>query len=117
MNIKKSIRMTAAVLALLMLTLVFTSCGKTLQGTYSAVFVGTVIELAFEGENVTITVKAMGLIAGTATGTYEIHDDQITMNFENDTAEISAYNGTFDFEEGNDYIQIGTFGKFTKKAS
>ena len=112
---KKTIRITAIVLALLIVTLVFASCGKTLTGTYSAVFVGTVIELTFEGESVTIAVKTMGLMAGSATGTYEIKDDQITLNFESDYAEIKAYNGTFDFEEGDDYIQIGSFGKFTKK--
>ena len=32
-------------------------------------------------------------------------------------ANYGLVNGTFDFEEGDDYIQIGTFGKFTKKAS
>lgn len=113
---KISLRVTAVILALLMMTLIFTSCGRTLKGTYSAVFVGTVIELTFEGKDVTVTVKTMGLIAGTATGTYEIRDDRITMNFDSDHAEIKAYNGTFDFEEGDGYIQIGDFGKFTKKS-
>ena len=33
---KKSIRILAVVMALLMVTLVFASCGKTIKGTYKA---------------------------------------------------------------------------------
>ena len=112
---KKTLRITAIILALLMVTLVFASCGKTLEGTYSTIVIDMVYELTFDGENVTIAVKNMGLFVANATGTYEIKDDRITLNFDSDYADIKAYNGTFDFEEGDDYIQIGSFGKFTKK--
>ena len=53
---KKSVRILAVALALLMVTLVFASCGKTLKGTYSAEIVGTGVEMTFEGKNVTITL-------------------------------------------------------------
>ena len=113
---KKSVRILAVVMALLMVTFVFASCGKTLKGTYSAEVFGTGVEMTFKGKDVTITLKAVGMEVGSSTGTYKIADDKITLTFESDNDKVSAYNGTFDFEEGEDYIKIGTFGKFTKKA-
>ena len=112
---KKSIRILAVVMALLMVTLVFASCGKTLKGTYSAEFLGTGVEMTFEGKNVTIALKVAGIEVGSSTGTYKIDDDKITLTFDSDNDKVEAYDGTFDFEEGEDYIKIGTFGKFTKK--
>lgn len=112
---KKSVRILAVVMALLMVTLVFASCGKTLKGTYSAEVFGSGVELEFEGKEVTITLKAIGFDLGSVTGTYKIKDDKITLTFDSDNEKIDAYNGTFDFEEGEDYIKIGEFGKFTKK--
>ena len=112
---KKSIRIMAVVMALLMVTLVFVSCGKTLKGTYAAEVLGTGVELTFEGKNVTITLKVLGMEAGSATGTYKIKDDKITLTFDSDNDKVEAYDGTFDFEEGEGYIKIGTFGKFNKK--
>ena len=112
---KKSVRILAVALALLMVTFVFASCGKTLKGTYSAEIVGTGVEMTFEGKNVTITLKALGMEVGSSTGTYKIDDDKITLTFDSDNDKVAAYDGTFDFEEGEDYIKIGTFGKFTKK--
>ncbi len=113
---KKSIRILAVAMALLMVMVVFASCGKTLKGTYSAEVFGSGVELAFEGKEVTITLKVVGAELGSTTGTYKIEDDKITLTFESDNDKVNAYNGTFDFEEGEDYIKIGTFGKFTKKA-
>ena len=113
---KKSVRILAVVMALLMVTFVFASCGKTLKGTYSAEVFGTGVEMTFKGKDVTITLKAVGMEVGSSTGTYKIADDKITLTFESDNDKVSAYNGTFDFEEGEDCIKIGTFGKFTKKA-
>lgn len=115
-KMKKSVRILAVVMVLLMVTLVFASCGKTLKGTYSAEIAGTGVEMEFEGKDVTITLKFLGAEVGSSTGTYKIEDDQITLTFESDDDKVEAYNGTFDFEEGEDYIKIGTFGKFTKKA-
>ena len=113
---KKSVRILALAMALLMVTFVFASCGKTLKGTYSAEIAGTGVEMTFEGKNVTIALKLLGAELGSSTGTYKIEDDKITLTFDSDNDKVKAYNGTFDFEEGDDYIKIGTFGKFTKKA-
>lgn len=113
---KKSVRILAVVMALLMVTLAFASCGKTLKGTYTAEVFGSGVELEFDGKEVTISLKLLGAEVGSSTGTYKIKDDQITLTFDSDNDKVEAYNGTFDFEEGEDYIKIGTFGKFTKKA-
>ena len=113
---KKSIRILAVVMALLMVTLVFAACGKTLKGKYSADFLGTGTTLEFSGKNVrlAVTVTLLGEIAAVE-GTYTIEDDKITFDFvdeeqvENDKAKdvLSKFTGTVDFEEGDDYIKIG----------
>ena len=46
-------------------------------------------------------------------GKYSIKDDQITITFEGDDKDAKAFNGTFDFEKGDDYIKIGGV-KYTK---
>ena len=113
---KKSVRILAVVMALLMVTFVFASCGKTLKGKYSADFLGTGTTLEFSGKNVrlAVTVTLLGEIAAVE-GTYTIEDDKITFDFvdeeqvENDKAKdvLSKFTGTVDFEEGDDYIKIG----------
>ena len=113
---KKSVRILAAVMALLMVAVVFASCGKTLKGTYSAEIGGTGVELTFKGSDVTIALKVIGIEVGSASGTYKIVGDKITLTFDTENEKVKTYNGTFDFEEGDDYIKIGAFGKFTKKA-
>lgn len=105
---KKSIRVLAVVMALLMVTLVFASCGKTISGKYSAEALGTGCTLEFSGKNVTITYKLLGTQVGEPVkGTYKIDDDKITINVETDNEEIGALNGTFDFSKTDDSIKIG----------
>ena len=112
---KKSIRILAVVMAVLMVTLVLASCGKTLKGTYSAEIAGTGNTLEFSGKKVTITYKFLGQQVGDAVeGTYEIKDNKITITVETEDKEIGSLNGTFDFEEGDGYIKIGII-KYTKK--
>ena len=108
---KKSIRVLAVAMALLMVTLVFASCGKTLKGTYSAEIVGTGVEMTFEGKNVTITLKALGMEVGSSTGTYKIDDNKITLTFGNDTLKLG---GEHAFEKDGDTIKIGGI-KYTKQ--
>ena len=43
-----------------------------------------------------------------------IKDGKITMDFSSDESEVKKYSGTFDFEETEDGIKIGTFGVFKK---
>ena len=58
--------------------------------------------------------KALGAEVASVEGEYSIKDDQITLTFGEEDDDAKKMNGTFDFEEGEDYIKIGTFGKFTK---
>ena len=114
---KKSIRIMAVVMALLMVTLVFASCGKTLKGTYKAevggALIGYTATYTFSGKKVEISKTATLLGQSTTTnfeGTYEIteKDDgtmEITITLENDDDDIKS--GTYVFEEGENYIKIG----------
>ena len=115
---KKSIRIMAVVMALLMVTLVFASCGKTIKGAYKAEIglgglAGYTATYEFSGKKVEIT-KTTTLLGSTNTttmnGTYEIteKDDgtmEITITLENGDDDIKS--GTYTFEEGENYIKIG----------
>ena len=111
---KKSIRIIAVALVAVMLCLSLVACGKKLSGTYSAEILGSGAEYEFKGSKVTVTYKALGVVGFEAEGTYKIKDDKITFTFESDDKDAKDYNGTFDFEEGDDYIKIGII-KYTKK--
>ncbi len=111
---KKSVKILALALVAIMMCMALVSCGKKLSGEYEAVVAGTGLVLEFDGSKVTYTGKLLGAETGSVEGTYEIEDDKITLNFGEEDEDAKAYNGTFDFEEGEDYIKIGTFGKFTK---
>ena len=115
---KKSVRILAVVMVLLMVTLVFASCAKTIKGTYKAeiglgALAGYTATYEFSGKKVEITKTATLVGSSTTTtleGTYEIieNDDgsmDIKLSFETSDNEIKS--GTFDFEEGEDYIKIG----------
>lgn len=112
---KKMIRVMALVMALVIVGGLLVACGKTLSGTYSAEVIGSGVSYEFKGNKVTVTVKTLGAELGSAEGTYKIADDKITFEFDSEDDDVKKYSGTFDFEEGEDYIKIGTFGKFTKK--
>ena len=115
---KKSIRILAVVMALLMVTLVFASCGKTLKGTYKAEvgvggLAGYTATYTFSGKKVEIS-KTTTLLGNSNTttlnGTYEIteKDDgtmEITITLETSDDDIKS--GTYTFEQGEDYIKIG----------
>ena len=112
---KKTLRIVALAMVAVILCLSLASCGKKISGTYSAEVFGTGVEYDFKGSKVAITVKALGAELGSAEGKYSIKDNQITFEFDSEDEDVDKYSGTFDFEEGEDYIKIGTFGKFTKK--
>jgi hypothetical protein len=76
---KKSIRILAVVMALLMVTLVFASCGKTIKGTYEAEVDVVILKYAapyeFSGSKVTVTKVTKTLLGSdtvTLEGTYKI---------------------------------------------
>lgn len=108
---KKSVKVIALALVAVMLCSALVSCGKRLSGEYEATVAGSGLVLAFEGKKVTITTKVLGKEGESKEGTYEIKDDKITLTFTIDEKEESE---TYDFEQGEDYIKIGTLGKFTK---
>ena len=122
---KKSIRILAVVMALLMVTFVFASCGKTIKGTYSAEVDIAILKYTatyeFSGKNVTVTKVVNPLLGESKTytieGTYEIienDDDTMDIKFEFKTEDEHIKSGTFDFEQGEDYIKIGIV-KYNKK--
>ena len=122
---KKSIRILAVVMALLMVTLVFASCGKTIKGTYEAevdvVILKYTATYEFSGNKVTATKVTNPLIGDSITvelkGTYEIienDDGSMDIKLEFETSDDHIKGGTFDFEEGDDYIKIGLV-KYNKK--
>ena len=122
---KKSIRILAVVMALLMVTVVFASCAKTIKGTYSAEVDVVVLKYTatyeFSGKNVTVTKVVNPLIGESKTytieGTYEIienDDDTMDIKFEFKTEDEHIKSGTFDFEQGEDFIKIGIV-KYNKK--
>ena len=101
-------KIIALVLVAVMLTMTLASCGTKLSGTYSAEAIGTGVTYEFKGSKVTITVKALGMELGSAEGKYSIEKDKITFTFESEDDDVKKYDGTFDFEKGDDYIKIGT---------
>ena len=122
---KKSVRILAVALALLMVTFVFASCSKTISGTYEAEIDITIMKYTatyeFSGSKVSITKKTTTILGTVDTvefeGTYEIteNDDgtmEITFDIENGDDQIKS--GTFAFEEGKDYIKIGLI-QYNKK--
>ena len=121
---KKSIRILAVVMALLMVTFVFASCGKTIKGTYSAEVDIAILKYTatyeFSGSKVNITKKAtvLGSVKTTEIeGKYEItenDDGSMEITFELESEDDQIKSGTFAFEEGEDYIKIGLI-KYNKK--
>jgi hypothetical protein len=75
---------------------------------------GTGATMTFSGKKVTLAVKLLGTELSAVDGTYKIEENKITLSFDSEEDDVKKYNGTFDFEEGDDYIKIGAFGKFTK---
>ena len=122
---KKTVRILSVLLALLMVTCMLASCGKTIKGTYSAEVDVLILKYTatyeFSGKNVTVTRVVNPLIGDAQTftieGTYEIiknDDDTMDIKFEFKTDDDYIKSGTFDFEQGEDYIKIGAV-KYNKK--
>ncbi len=107
---KKSVRIIAVAMALLMVALVFTACGTTISGKYGAnIVIGDLI-LEFKGKNVTVTFDPLMGENSSIEGTYKIEDDKITFDFgdkEEDSDWLGKLLGTQDFEKTDDGIKIG----------
>lgn len=117
--------MTTA-LVMVMLVCSMAACGKSLSGSYESE-----VELLGQSWNVTYTFKGKNVEAvskvtilgnvqnTTSTGTYELVENadgtmEITIDFENETDLFK--DGTFTFEEAEEYIKIGKsqYNKITK---
>ena len=75
-----------------------------------------------EGDKVTFSMKALGSEVASFDATYEIKDDTIAFDFDDEDVDndwvkeaIEELEKPVSFEEGEDYIKIGG-EKFTKKA-
>ena len=115
---KKSVRLLALAMVAVMLCMALASCGKTLSGKYKGeidiAIASYEVVYEFKGNNVTVT-RQLKSILGNADpvvieGTYEITetaggDLEITFEYEKSDDEV-VKGGTFDFEEGEDYIKI-----------
>ena len=103
---KKTVRIAALMLVLVMTVFVFASCGKTIaKGTYESNF-GTVYE--FNGKNYEASV------IGRETGTYEVDRDagEITFTPEGkDSYTVSFAEGE---ENGTDYVKISGITYYKK---
>ena len=124
---KKYLRILALVLVIALGGIMLVSCAKTISGTYEAELDWGLKQYTttyeFKGSKLTVTQREVGSFSGnvetdTYNGTYEIveHDDgtmDIIIDIEggNDTIK----DGTYVFEETEDYIVIGTT-KYYKKA-
>ena len=111
---KRNVRIIALVLVAAMVCVCFVSCGKKLSGKYTMEAFGTGATLVFKGSKVTLSIKAVGVELSSIEGKYSIKDGKITMEFSSEEDEAKKYNGTFDFEETDDGIKIGTIGSFKK---
>ena len=113
---KKSIKILALTLAVVLLCASLAACGKKLSGKYSADVLGTGTTLTFDGSNVTIaiTVTFVGEVAS-LNATYEIKDDKITFDIAdeetvtNELAKkvVAAFEQPQAFAEGENTITIG----------
>ncbi len=114
---KKTIRVAALLMALLMVGMVFVACGgKTLSGTYKGELSITLakyeVAYSFSGNKVTVTHQLTSVLGNAdpveIQGTYEIIENdlgmQIKFTFEVDDAVIKG--GTYDFEETENGIKI-----------
>lgn len=127
---KKSIRILALVMVIAMGVMALASCdlfGKTVKGTYEAEYEGLfgseyTTTYEFNGKNVTITQKSTAGITGevdtdTFEATYEIKefdDGSMEITFDVDGGNDEIKDGTYTFEETEDYIVIGKT-KYYKK--
>ncbi len=114
-NSRKMLKVTAAALALLLLTLSLASCGTTLSGTYESSSGNVTLE--FKGDKVICTQPANLLLSlltketETFTGTYKIEDNVITFTFEKEGCTVA---GEHKIEMGTDYFKLDGSSIYTK---
>ncbi len=100
------LKITALFFVFIILSVSLASCG-TLSGKYEANILGTGAAFTFKGSKVTLDVMVLGSVSATVEGKYKVEDGKITLTFDSEDEDVEKYSGTFDFEQGEDYIKIG----------
>ena len=125
-QMKKYLRILALVLVFVMGGIMLASCAKTISGTYEAeaeiLFKKYTITYEFKGSNFTVSQREVTTIGGnvetkTYEGTYEIieHDDgTMDIVIDVDGGDESFKDGTYVFEQTEDYIKIGNTTYYKK---
>ena len=114
---KKSVKVLAVVMTMILLCLACTSCAKKLSGSYKGeinVLVASYeVVYEFSGSKVTVTRQVESIIGDSdpvvLEGKYEITEDddgELKIEFTYETEDDVVKGGKFDFEEGEDYIKI-----------
>ena len=105
---KKSIRIIALAMVVVMACLAFAACGKKLSGKYTS-DAGILGETTytFKGSKVEISYKSLLGTVTTVEGEYEIDGDEITITLADDEDGSDKLGGTFAFEETDNGIKIG----------
>lgn len=102
---KKSIRIMALVMAVLMVTLVLASCGTKLSGEYVGTGLLSGVTYKFSGSKVTVSINAV-VTTVTLEGKYSIKDDKITFTFEGNSDDATKYGGEHTFKKVDGGITI-----------
>ena len=113
----KKISLVLAVV--LIFSAVLCACGKTtLSGKYAAEKFGTGAAFTFKGSNVTMDITVLGIVTATLTGTYEIADGKITLNFTSgDEEQVEEHSGTYTFSQTENSVTIGVMEYATQEYS
>lgn len=104
---KRSVRILAMALVVVMLCVSLAACGKILMGEYVADMGLGKIKMDFKFNTVEITVEAFGESA-TAEAEYEIKDDKITFSMTDEAEDELGmdFGGDAKFEKTDDGIKI-----------
>ena len=110
---KKTSRIVALLLVVLVLASALASCAPTVSGTYYSgdkTVTMTYVELAFSGKKVKITNYVAGTKVFETNAEYSLNKDEtkITISVPDDAeAAAKAYNGDFAFSKNDDGIKVG----------
>ena len=115
---KKTVKILAVVMVIVMLSLTVVGCSKMIHGKYVANIGGLVTSYEFSGLNKVTRVVGIGDLSSTDEGTYEIvksteDEDKLVIKFTfgDDTETYSYSEGK---EDGTKYIKIDGW-KFEKE--
>ncbi len=120
---KKTVRIFAVVMVVIMLGLTLASCGGALSGKYTADYFGTGIAMTFSGSDVTIAITVAGAEVAAVDAGYSVDNNMISFDFGDEEAVDNALAKTFlatlespvPFVEGDGYITIAGI-KYAKAA-